>query len=148
MSRIGEVYIWPEEKTVLLWFQARITGTRGKVEAVEKLIFKKLRSWLEKNLSKLGYKNIKFRWSRKAGCPCGCSPGFIINASHPRKIYSFYIGSGFRRHEVPAIEYFIDVKRLRSVGKGEIAIIKRRIREDLQKYNKLKRKETVDRIKI
>jgi hypothetical protein len=27
--------------------------------------------------------NLKVTWSQKAGCPCGCSPGFIITLPQP-----------------------------------------------------------------
>ena len=29
-------------------------------------------------LKVLGYEDVRLRWSQKAGCSCGCSPGFII----------------------------------------------------------------------
>jgi hypothetical protein len=28
-------------------------------------------------LRQLGLQGVRFRWSQKAGCSCGCSPGFI-----------------------------------------------------------------------
>lgn len=29
----------------------------------------------------------KFRWSQKAGCSCGCSPGFICNEDSKRDVW-------------------------------------------------------------
>lgn len=28
---------------------------------------------------------VKFRWSQKAGCRCGCSPGFIVDGIYTRQ---------------------------------------------------------------
>lgn len=30
---------------------------------------------------------VKFSWSQKAGCSCGCSPGFIVHGDVGREIY-------------------------------------------------------------
>lgn len=31
--------------------------------------------------------DVKYRWSQKAGCPCGCSPGFILQTHNPINIW-------------------------------------------------------------
>lgn len=31
--------------------------------------------------------NLKFSWSQKAGCSCGCSPGFIIKNLYCKEIF-------------------------------------------------------------
>jgi hypothetical protein len=32
-------------------------------------------------LRQLGLQGVRFRWSQKAGCSCGCSPGFILGGA-------------------------------------------------------------------
>ena len=32
-------------------------------------------------------KNAKYKWSQKAGCACGCSPGFIVKGGIPKDVY-------------------------------------------------------------
>lgn len=39
-------------------------------------------------LEKMGLsKDTKFRWSQKAGCACGCSPGFIIDSDNGADVF-------------------------------------------------------------
>ena len=46
---------------------------------------KLLRRVCEETLDSLGVKKsmVEFRWSQKAGCNCGCSPGFIVEGYDP-----------------------------------------------------------------
>lgn len=55
---------------------------------------KEIRPFVIEELKKNGIHPIEMRWSRKAGCRCGCSPGFILNdfgilnAGNPSNGYS------------------------------------------------------------
>ena len=31
------------------------------------------------------------RWSQKAGCSCGCSPGFVFSSNYDRRYYNVYV---------------------------------------------------------
>lgn len=33
----------------------------------------------------------KFKWSQKAGCSCGCSPGFIVQNEHSGIPYDLFV---------------------------------------------------------
>ena len=35
----------------------------------------------------LNYKDHQFTWSQKAGCSCGCSPGFIIKHLYCKQVF-------------------------------------------------------------
>jgi len=42
-------------------------------------------------LDKLGLdKDMKFHWDQKAGCTCGCSPGFVLEGDHNHNIFVDY----------------------------------------------------------
>jgi len=39
-------------------------------------------------LEKMGLpSDTKVRWSQKAGCPCGCSPGFVVDTDHGKEVF-------------------------------------------------------------
>lgn len=42
---------------------------------------------LKKYQEETGYMPEKVRWSQKAGCSCGCSPGFIVDAHYNREVF-------------------------------------------------------------
>ena len=66
----SRVYIFPKNESVLDQFINR----RSRPLNV-------YRDILRQGLSSIGIdlNNISYKWSQKAGCPCGCSPGFIID---------------------------------------------------------------------
>lgn len=70
MSRI---YFWPEESAVENLENRR---TRPYIE------YKKLIPYVLE-MAQIGhfrfFHNVTARWSQKAGCACGCSPGFILD---------------------------------------------------------------------
>lgn len=63
------IYVWPENENVLTNF---MVGRRNRpVDAYRKVL-------LDEVLPALGIENAKVGWRRKAGCSCGCSPGFVL----------------------------------------------------------------------
>lgn len=71
-TKFPRLYVWPEDETV---FENLLAGRRSRpVELYRKL--------LPEILERFGLpEDTKATWSQKAGCSCGCSPGFILN--HP-----------------------------------------------------------------
>ena len=65
-----KIYIWPEGETLLDNIMNRNSRP---IKAYRKAMESALDS-MEIDRSKLDIK-----WSRRAGCGCGCSPGFIVN---------------------------------------------------------------------
>jgi hypothetical protein len=45
------------------------------------------RPFLKTVAEKLGVPEKSFRWSRKAGCSCGCSPGFVCREDRGRDVF-------------------------------------------------------------
>jgi hypothetical protein len=78
-SQKCRIYIHPESFSVAQNFIDR--AYRGGAVEPHK-IYRKL--VLPEVLEKLGLPadGVKFGWSRKAGCSCGCSPGFVCNSGH------------------------------------------------------------------
>jgi hypothetical protein len=63
----ARIYIWPKGENVI----DNISNRFSRPSAAYK----------EEVLPKLDLpKGVKVRWSQKAGCSCGCSPGFIVDA--------------------------------------------------------------------
>lgn len=58
----------------------------GEFNAVDDVLYRRLHKSLAikplvvEELKKAGIIDAKLRWSQKAGCACGCSPGFIITS--------------------------------------------------------------------
>jgi hypothetical protein len=68
------IYIWPEGETL----QENLNNRRSRpLGLYRESAFKALDN-LKINRSKLSVK-----WSQKAGCGCGCSPGFIVDGWDP-----------------------------------------------------------------
>ncbi len=65
------VYLWPEDESVMDNFFRRWARPVKAYREVMPAVLKK--AGLEDT--------VKFRWSQKAGCSCGCSPGFILQMS-------------------------------------------------------------------
>ena len=74
-TRNTRVYMFPDDK-VLSLIRVEFGDTRGAgVRAYRDIMPEAL-------MVGLGFKEvcgIEWRWSSRAGCSCGCSPGFILN---------------------------------------------------------------------
>lgn len=73
------VYLFPVKETVMENLMNR------RMRPVD--IWRKIS---HQTLDKFGYKNIKLTFSQKAGCPCGCSPGFIANVKNGKEVFIDY----------------------------------------------------------
>ena len=71
-------YIWPKGETAI----DNIMNRRNRP-------IKLYREMLCEALDQMGVdrERVEFRWSRTAGCGCGCSPGFIIDG-YDDKLYN------------------------------------------------------------
>lgn len=65
----SKIYIWPEGESLL---DNLINRDSRPLKAYRKV--------MEKALDSLGINRneLEIKWSQKAGCGCGCSPGFIV----------------------------------------------------------------------
>jgi hypothetical protein len=84
-TRLGTLFVSTGNETVMSWFVARASGQRGTVEEAKKAYAKLILSTVKDDLTKLGFSGIELKWSRKAGCRCGCSPGYAIKVSGHKK---------------------------------------------------------------
>lgn len=64
------VYLWPEGESVLENFQNRRSRPINEYRSILRQAFAQ---------EGIDVSNLEYRWSQKAGCSCGCSPGFIID---------------------------------------------------------------------
>ena len=64
------VYIWPEGETILENFANRRSRPINEYRSVLRQAFAQ---------EGIDASKLEYRWSQKAGCSCGCSPGFIID---------------------------------------------------------------------
>jgi len=67
----SRIYFWPKGENILENLENRRTRP-----------YNEYRRLLPNVLQAVGVedgKNLDIRWSQKAGCGCGCSPGFIVN---------------------------------------------------------------------
>lgn len=64
------VYVWPAGETIM----ENLINRRDRP-------LREFRSIMHTGLNKIGVDTAKLdiKWSQKAGCPCGCSPGFIVD---------------------------------------------------------------------
>ena len=85
MRKIGMFSIWGNTETIMSWFKDRASGQRGETEADRRGIGKIFFPTIKSDLRKLGFTFGKMRWSSKAGCSCGCSPGYLIFAENRSK---------------------------------------------------------------
>lgn len=68
----ARIYMWPKNESVLENF---LVGRRVRPVAAMKALMPKV-------LEAVGQvPEVSVRWSQKAGCGCGCSPGFIADRS-------------------------------------------------------------------
>ena len=69
-SRGSRIYVWPEGETIL-------DNLRNRRMRPYNAFRKKI---IPNVLTHMGWPaDTKVRWSQKAGCRCGCSPGFIVD---------------------------------------------------------------------
>lgn len=84
-ERIGLLLLYTPDESVMSWFEARATGKRYDIEKAQKEYSKQIQDFVKKDLEKRGFKDITLRWSQRAGCSCGCTPGYIIKAKSYKK---------------------------------------------------------------
>lgn len=64
------VYVWTKDETVL----ENLENRRQRPYTIYK------KEIMPEVLRQMGLKSFtKIRWSQKAGCPCGCSPAFLVD---------------------------------------------------------------------
>ena len=69
----SHIYVWPKGETILENLESRHQRPYT--------VYKK--EVLPEVLRQMGLQPFtKVRWSQKAGCPCGCSPAFIVVDAH------------------------------------------------------------------
>ena len=75
VARKGRVYLWLSKESILENLLLRVTGENCHPVSLFR------RDVIPEILKEAGIegKGPKFSWSRKAGCNCGCSPGFIVD---------------------------------------------------------------------
>ena len=79
--RKARIHLWPKGENVMGWLDRRRNQP-----------VKQLREVLPGIIEELCIPgNYIFRWSRKAGCSCGCSPGFIVEGPDAWKLYDIDI---------------------------------------------------------
>ena len=74
-GRYTRVYIWPENFNVLDDLLERASGSFEMRDRRWEFYRKEVMPGV---LARLGQPDLKFRFERKAGCACGCSPGFVL----------------------------------------------------------------------
>jgi len=86
-SMIGCLYAWADcSGGVMTWFRQRAGLEKdGELTYDQEIAARKAVAEIAKplviaDLESLGFYGISIRWSRKAGCSCGCSPAYVINA--------------------------------------------------------------------
>ena len=72
-QKYSRVYIWPEGESLL----ENIMNRRSRPTKLYRDILPGLREYLVANYG--AYSGMSFRWNQKAGCTCGCSPGFVLD---------------------------------------------------------------------
>jgi hypothetical protein len=66
----SRIYIWPEGETIL----QNLENRRSRPLKLFRQVAADALAKLEVDTSKL-----EIKWSQKAGCSCGCSPGFVVD---------------------------------------------------------------------
>lgn len=78
----SRVYIWPKGETILENLVERRTRP-----------YNKWRPLVLQALQENGVSVRKLTWSQKAGCVCGCSPGFIVHTNSYGPVRSDHVPS-------------------------------------------------------
>jgi len=82
-NRAVRIYAWANGETILSWLTNRHNARAGVTELKRDIV--------PAVLAKMGLPpDTKVRWSQKAGCACGCSPGFILPEYHGRDVFVDY----------------------------------------------------------
>lgn len=79
-SHKSRIYIFHPKETILENLQNRRQRPVTQYKEVLPQILAKFKE-------ETGYMPEKVRWSQKAGCSCGCSPGFIVDAHYNREVF-------------------------------------------------------------
>jgi len=66
-STKARIYFWPAKESIVDNLMNR--RSRPYRQWLKEIVLPAVRG--------LGYEGVDLRWSQKAGCRCGCSPGFI-----------------------------------------------------------------------
>lgn len=77
--RANRIYLWPEGETILQNLANRHSRPtkQWRKEVIPQV------------LEQLGYpKDAKVRFSQKAGCRCGCSPGWIMEGYYNKELFA------------------------------------------------------------
>lgn len=74
------VYLFPKKETGWENFNNRRNRDRSLWRKITLQVMEKM----------YGYKNVKMVFSQKAGCHCGCSPGFIVEQKNGKELFITY----------------------------------------------------------
>jgi len=73
------IYLFPQNETV--WENLKNRRNR------DRNLWKKIALQV---MEKYGYSNPKMTFSQKAGCGCGCSPGFVVEEKNSKELFIDY----------------------------------------------------------
>ena len=73
------VYLFPKKESVWENFENRRSRDRS--------LWRKIALQI---MDKYGYSNTNMVFSQKAGCQCGCSPGFIVDVKNGKELFITY----------------------------------------------------------
>lgn len=73
------VYLFPKNESVFENLLSR--------RARNKSLWRKMTLQI---LEKFGYNDVKISFSQRAGCQCGCSPGFIVDVKNGKELFITY----------------------------------------------------------
>jgi hypothetical protein len=77
-------------KSVMYFFPTGETILDSIIAQRRKRPVKEYRALIPEICAAVGITNmqdLKFSWSQKAGCSCGCSPGFVVKGLYCKKIF-------------------------------------------------------------
>lgn len=65
------VFVWPKGETIMENLHLRRSRP-----------YKQMKPFALKAAEAFGVRADSIGWSQNAGCPCGCSPGFVVKGQH------------------------------------------------------------------
>lgn len=77
----SRIYVWPKGETILENLENRRSRPVSIMRPLVKQLVEELDPVSPNIMSGARY---TIRWSQKAGCRCGCSPGFILDGWGPK----------------------------------------------------------------
>jgi hypothetical protein len=96
-SKQTRFYVWPKGETVIEGLFNRRDRPTQLFREIALKAWDQVKDQLKKELPEKSWIELSgLRWSRKAGCSCGCSPGFIAQGE------GFY---GFDVHVTAEVDY-------------------------------------------